>query len=264
MLGRGPRTVTGALGPPRDILCLVASSPRSRRAVAGAAALLIGTGLAACASGDTPTYSPSPEGSSSSSSTALDQPAQQPYHDLYDLFAALPNPKDMPDKTWRNNNTGLLSFTTGYEPDKCAGVTLASGATKGFADDHQLIRASAHYAQKDSDGGDSIDIHLESHDEPYPLEFFDDAGSRLAECPEYTQTFTNDPSRTYTTSSVATPTLGERTFGVRLETPEGLKQDHLYVRSGHNLVVVILTTEGGYDERMLQKYARFVLDNLGN
>lgn len=174
---------------------------------------------------------------------------------------ALPTRGDMPDKTWLTDTSTFSDSEETYDPKECAALEFDSASARAFRDTHRKVDESARFSQYQGDGGGIIATYVESHSTPYPLAYFDEAGESLSSCSEYTisrdgHTTTNEAS------AIPPPSLGERSFGVRISNHD-YHVDRLFVRSGHNLItVMILTRDDDYDERLLEKYAQGVLTDL--
>jgi len=217
------------------------------------------------------------EGSSSSSSSSSPEPSdsastdeggaseesfdapEQRQLDAATAKKALPTAADLPDTTWRKISWSSDDSEVTYDPAACAAINFTSASADSYRDKHRTVEEFSVFSQ--SGGNDLLYVSVESFDTPYPLAYFDEAGQDVAECGEYTSAAADGAEATYRASPVPPPSLGERSFGVRVAGADN--QDFLYVRSGHTLVTVMrVTDDDTYDERLLQKSAESVLDDL--
>lgn len=175
---------------------------------------------------------------------------------------ALPARSDMPDKTYLQDISEQTPSTRTYAPEQCAAVELASESARSFQEKHRTTREYARFQQPSADGGRFLGVWISSHDLPYPLAYFDEAGAALGECGEYTATSESGTDWSYETETIPAPTVGERSFAVRI-AGDRVNTDRLYVRSGHNLITVVrYTDDTSYDERLLKRYATTVITDL--
>ncbi|MEN3122708.1 hypothetical protein [Janibacter sp. LM] len=222
-------------------------------------------GLAACGSGPEAPPTTVTVTASADGAEALDQPEQQQI-DAATARRVLPTIKDAPRgfATW---TTKLTEGGQTYDPQVCAHITLDGPQERDFRDAHRKVREYSRFTSPRSVTDESVTTIVESYDEPYPLEFFDKAGQYLAECASYTTTPDDGgSSTTRTTRAISTPSVGDRSFAVRLTFGaggEGISVDRLYVRSGHNLVTVWYIKGGEpYDGAAMTKYAEKTLAEL--
>lgn len=236
----------------------------SRRSTALTVATLV-LGLAACGSDQptpptTVTVTTSAEGPE-----ALDKPEQQQV-DAATARRALPTIRDAPRgfATW---STRLTEGGQTYDPQVCAHITLDGPEERAFRKAHRKVYEYSRFTSPRSVTDESVTTIVESYDEPYPLEHFDRAGQYLADCASYTTTPDDGGSATTrTTRAISTPSIGDRSFAVRLTFgagEQGISVDRLYVRSGHNLVTVWYIKGGQpYDGAAMTKYAEKTLAQL--
>ena len=262
------------------------TSLRRRRGAACAAAALSALVLSACLPGDGGDEE-STGGATSSSSTEAEPSggtgegggdAPTPYEaDEFtepqqreltskEAKAALPTVKDMPDKHYKQDvsDNGTSDPYT-YDPKKCAAIEFASDGAVAFADEHRTTLEYARFFQPRSAGGDFLGVWIHSYDEPYPLAYFDEAGSALSSCAEFVATSPKGHDFGRKTQAISAPTIdgAERVFAVRI-VGDRVNTDRLYVRSGHNRIVVMQQRAGDepFDERLLTKHAKAVLADL--
>lgn len=230
--------------------------------------------LAACGSDD-PTTSATP---SSSTVTVTSTPVaeaeeltapEQQEKTAKELAAALPTLKEAP--------RGFIVDPGGYDanrksratadPEECLAVYLDGAEQRAWSREHRSTADGVRYTQKN--GGinpPSISVAVTTYDEPYPTRFFDEAGAALADCTKFTHQLTPDGNtNTYTAQNISTPVVGDRAFGVRVGDPDvDMGIDHLWVRSGHNLISVrMITGFRANNEEILEEYATGVLEDLG-
>lgn len=256
-----------------------------RPVLACAAATTAAIALTACTSGGeapgespstSPATSPSADSGGDDGSTpgeggptpyeadeSFDEPQQQ------ELTAArakkaLPSRGDMPDRTWLTDISTFSDTPRVYDPAECAAIELNTPSARSFEKKHRSVEEAARFSQSDADGDGIIAVYVESFSQPYPLAYFDEAGEALASCGKFSWS-KDGHSSSNTASSISLPLLGDRSFGVRIGSAEfDHRTDRLYVRSGHNLITVMRQSskDDPYDERLLDKYAQAVLDNL--
>lgn len=178
---------------------------------------------------------------------------------------ALPTRADMPDQTYQQDISEQTPSTRTYDPTTCAAVEFASESARSFRDKHRTTDEYARFQQPRADGGRFVGVWISSHDLPYPLAYFDEAGAALAECGEYTSTSESGTDFSHETELIPAPTVGERAFAVRI-AGDRVNTDRFYVRSGHNLITVMQQTpkDAPFDERLLAKHAQDVLDDLSH
>ena len=239
----------------------------ARRATRLAAPLLVAGSLLLAACGDEP--EPPPESTTQegqvpteTSPEVLDKPEQQQV-DATTAQEALPTLDDMPDDGWAIDSSTFSDAPISYEPAECADVEFDSQAANAFTDEHRVVREQARFSKYIGDGNLITATYIESHDEPYPTSLLDAAGQHVTDCGTYTHT-QNDYTTTRHVEAISVPPLGDRSFGLRL-TSDGLNSytDRLYVRSGHNLIIVmVLSREETYDGELMTSYAEDILEEL--
>lgn len=234
----------------------------ARHRLVGTALLLTTALTAACGGGDTPPPAPPTTVTVTRDPVEPDRPEQQEI-DASTARRALPTLDDMPDRTWHVDTSVFGTHRSVYEPAACASVEFDSADVRRFVADHRTVDESARFSQDQADGGLIIAAYVASYDEPYPLSFFDDAGEQVSGCTDYTRSRNVGETRS-SARAITVPQLGDRSFGVRLQS---LDYDHsvdrLYVRSGHNVItVMVLSREDSYDGKLMTEYAQGVLDDL--
>lgn len=238
---------------------------RAARRIAPFATIAVALTLAACGGGDTPPPDTS-TGAEASSATetapeALDKPEQQQV-DAEQAKAALPKATDLTGSGWADS-TLISNGKATYDPAVCADVELDSKEARAVKDEDRTVREEARY-QRDHNGDLEITLtSIDSHDQPYPLSILDAAGQHVTDCASYTWTRDGSPSNRRV-EAISTPQLGDRSFGLRLSSEGGDSYvDRLYVRSGHNLITVMVSTHSErYDGALMTKYAQDILDRL--
>ena len=237
--------------------------------VAVGAALLLG----ACLPGDAdePDDTGRSSSSSASSSSASATPAAKA--DTFDephrreltqeqIDRALPTIDDVPKGYGPNMSDGGDDWE--YKPKRCAAVEFNSPTVKDFKKKHHSVGGAAKYSQAEDRGGGFLGVWIDSYDEPYPLAYFDEAGEELSNCAEYTQASDGFQMVTKTTPITAPQVDGaDRVFTLRIDSGDKAI-DRLYVRSGHNRILVtqMTPTRRPFDERLLTKHAEAVLADL--
>lgn len=241
----------------------------TRRAAPFALAVITGLTLAACGDGGAPppTEPTTVTVTSTRGAETADAPEQQELTPKR-LKAALPSTDEAPK--------GFVKDPGGFDaavhskrvadPQECLAVYLDSQDVRDWREEHRSEGAGVRYTRKA--GGTpppSISIALWTHDEVFPTRFFDEAGSALATCSDFTSATEPGASKgTWTATHIATPALGDRSFAVRIGNRDSdLAIDYLWVRSGHNLINVrMLTGFRANNEEILETYARGVLEDL--
>lgn len=111
--------------------------------------------------------------------------------------------------------------------------------------------------------GEAIGIVVMTYPEPVGEEAFDAAGEALSQCGTYDR-INESGTKTLTTSSVAIPAIGERSFGYRETVKDGDSHtDKVSFKIGHNFVQIVFTqTEGEFDEKVFTDLAEDVVSRL--
>lgn len=224
-------------------------------------------GLAACGGNETPPADTSTDQVTSSPTEAttevLDKPEQQQV-DATQAKAALPKATDLTGSGWATSVLINHGSKTTYEPAVCADVEFDSQEAHAVADEHRTVREEARYQRQHNGDTEITATYLSSHDQPYPLSILDAAGQHVTDCASYSWTSSGFSSERRVVP-ISTPQLGDRSFGLRLSSGEagGSYVDRLYVRSGHNLITVMVSTHNEkYDGTLMTKYAQDILDRL--
>lgn len=247
--------------------CLATMDATTRRCLA---ALSLTTLLAVSACGDkgsTPPDETSDPGTvtvtKDAEVEALDRPEQQQI-DKATARKALPTRADMPSKAWLVDISPASTYEATYDPAKCADIELAGSPAKKFREEHRKVNEKARFSRERVNGGGIIATYVESYDEPYPTSIFDDAGAAIATCDEYTESNPSGPDSGYSAKAVTAPQLGDQTLAVRITSRRhAFYVDRMYVRSGHNLItVMVLDYDKDYDGKLMQEYAQGILDDL--
>lgn len=225
-------------------------------------ALTVALALGACLPADGEGSSPSSSsgGSAGSSTESFDEPHQRELTKER-ARSALPTLEDAPEGYLPNRSSSTAEWT--FDPESCAAVELDSPSARAFHEKHRTVHEHAAFSR---DGTNSyIGVWLSSHDEPYPLAYFDDAGEMLSECERYTKTDDTGFSMTTETTTLSAPHVdgADRVLAVRLKG-RSANTDRLYVRSGHNRILVTQQSSSGdpFDERLLTEHAHAVIDDL--
>ena len=233
--------------------------------VAVGAALLLG----ACLPGDA--GGPDETGRSSSSSASATPAAEG---DTFDephrreltqeqIDRALPTIDDAPEGYGINDST--VSSGWEYEPKRCAAVEFSTPTAKDFGKKHHGVGGEARYSRPEVRGGGFLGVWIDSYDKPYPLALFDEAGEELSHCAEFEQTSDSGYRMVTETTAITAPQVdgADRVFTLRIDADNNTI-DRLYVRSGHNRILVTQMTPKGrpFDERLLTKHAEAVLADL--
>ena len=194
---------------------------------------------------------------------ALDRPEQQQI-DKATARKALPTRADMPSKDWLVDISPASTYEPTYDPAECADVELAGSDAKKFRDEHRKVNEKARFSREKVNGGGIIATYVESYDEPYPHSIFDDAGAAIASCDDYTESNNAGPDSSYSAKAISTPQIGDQTLAVRITSRDHDSYvDRMYVRSGHNLISVRMTTTWRMDnDQDLDTYAQGVIDEL--
>lgn len=239
---------------------------RTIRPFLPAVAVIGALGLAACGGEEPPPPTSSAVTGSEASETSpesLDKPEQQQV-DAETAKAALPTVEDMPDDEWLVDISTFSDDPITYDPAVCADVELGSQEARTFDDEHRTVNEPARFSKSLGNYNNLITAtYVESFDAPYPTAFFDAAGEHVTDCGTYTWT-KGGSSSTRHVQAISVPQLGDRSFGLRLTSDGGDDYtDRLYVRSGHNLItVMMLSTDEHYDGELMTQYAQGILDEL--
>lgn len=233
--------------------------------MAASATLLVGAclpGGESDAGRSSSSSSESTGGDEESGTEELEKPEQRQV-DARTAKKALPTRSDMPDKTWLVDVSSSSSAPR-YDPKVCAATRLSSDDVRTFKEEHRTVEEKARFSQYERHGGEVLAVYLESYDQPFPLSYFDEAGADMAQCESFTETYEGSDPSAMKASAIATPAVGDRAFGVRVKSPRIKPVDRLYVRSGHNLIIVMHLSqeEDSLDVDLLEKHARAVLDRL--
>lgn len=184
------------------------------------------------------------------------------------VVAALPTREEAPNG-FAPDKGGFVPTTDSERstsPRSCIAMYMQTEEMRRFSTAHLGAQESSRYiGPRQEFGNPSTSVVVWSFDEPYPADFFDEAGAALGDCKRFTSKVSAESAETeWTAASIPTPTLGEQSFGVRIGQPEyDLAVDYLWVRSGHNLIHVRVTSEhGANNDAELKRYAQGVLDEL--
>jgi hypothetical protein len=247
-----------------------------RTAVLTAALSLSLTGCGLLPQGGSPGSSPS----APTSQGASDQPTEdlgtltgagRPL-DEGGLRAALPAASDLGDG-WVDDPMKTVFETAGADvtPATCAPL-LQKGPEWEEAKQSQRARVQANFKRSDNLPPPGTERHFlgvwaYSFDDPYPAHLFDEAGSRIADCPTFDvrQVDTGSTS-SYAASPLSFPTLGDRTLSLRLtiqQTYETFTLDFVMIKIGHNTISVANGTYNGTpDAAVTEEAARAALAGL--
>lgn len=204
-------------------------SPFRRRIAGAAASAIVALALAACQGASEPSGPSSPTAPSTDRTYSNDE-----------LTAALPEPTELSDllSTEPTHESPPAGRT---EPAPCADLFFAGADERAFIDAHTVGLARRDYS---GSRGGMMGLTVRSFDQPVPAEWFDRAGTAVAECTSFTKI---DPNRTSTweTKLLGTDPLGDRSFSVRLVggadvDPGGEASEVDLVRAGkgHTLILV--------------------------
>lgn len=233
--------------------------PHAARRLVCAATLLLALGLTACGDEESPVATPTT--ADEVTPETLDKPEQQEL-DATTAEAALPTLEDMPDDSWLPDRSVFSDDPITYEPEFCGDVELDSQDARTFNDDHRSVREEARFSAFDGERNEIIAAYVESYDEPYPLSFFDAAGEHTTDCESYTRSKGGHSSERHV-KAISLPEIGDRSFGVRLWSTEGSYTDRLYIRSGHNRIIVMATSHSDtYDGDRMSSIAEDIIDDL--
>lgn len=233
-----------------------------------AASVTLALTLSACGEDAAP---PAPPATVTVTSTPTAQEASTPQQQelsVQQIRKALPTldeaPKGFPEDPGGFDATTPSERTT--EPQSCLALYLDTPEMRSFGTDHRTRADGVRYTRAPvGPGQPSISFAIWSHDEPYPTRFFDEAGAALADCSSFSAASTPGGSQqTWTATTIPTPPIGDRSFGVRIGTQDvDVAIDYLWVRSGHNLINVRMLTGFRQDnEDHLEKYAKGILEDL--
>lgn len=210
-------------------------------------------------------------GDSESSSTVTVTQTRSPEQQALtndQVVAALPTREDAPNG-FRPDDAGFTPTTDSERstsPRPCIALYMQTEEMRDFTTAHLGAQESVKYVGPSQEfGTPSTSVVVWSHDEPYPTDFFDEAGAALGDCKRHTSKLSAESAEVeWTAASIPTPTLGDQSFGVRIGQPEyDLAVDYLWVRSGHNLIHVRIDSEhGANNDAELKRYAQGVLDEL--
>lgn len=237
--------------------------PRPPRRLAPFALVATATlALSACGD-DGPTPGTTVTVTSEATREALDKPEQQQV-DKATARKALPTVKDMPEGPWGPSRVVKDTDPSDYEPAVCAAVELDSQEARTLREDHRKVSEEARYSAFVDDENRIIATYLDSYDIPVPASLLDAAGEHVTECAPYDEKRPSGSSSTKTATPITTEAIGDQSFGVRISINDGDSHvDRLYVRSGHNLItVMVLTHEDAYDGKLMTTYAQGILDDL--
>lgn len=237
---------------------------RARRLMPFAVAAALTLPLAGCGDDPQPSAAPSTVTvTQTPEPTEADAPEQQQLTKRQ-LTAALPTEDEAPSG-FRVDPEGFdterVSERT-TDPEACLALYMTTPEQAAFDKDHRVESGAARFSQKPGEPGTAgISIAVWTHDEPYPKEFFDEAGAALSECTTFsTKANPDEAPGDWQADAIPTPTVGDQSFGVRIGRPD---VDYLWVRSGNNLIHARMLT--GYrqaNDQRLQKYTQGVLDDL--
>ena len=214
--------------------------------------LPLALGLGACQDGEP--APPTVTVTETQTAEDLGRPEQQQLSEAR-AKAAMPTLKDLPTG-YHVDTTVFSDKRRRTDPAGCIDLYMEGDAAHDFDDQHKKASSQARFGRYAGGGKDIVAVYLDSYDAPVPLELFDQAGAAVGEC----ASFTSGSSPTYTAEGIAVRDLGERTFAVRL-TGGGVSVDRLYVRSGHNLLVVIVLSQAEkFDEELMGSLAEQVLE----
>lgn len=243
--------------------------PRSAPFVVAVTALA----LTACGGEAPPQVDPSPASTPASTPTPTSEEANRPEQrqlTAEEVAAALPSRAQAPSgyaRDPRSDDEPDPDWTPTAQPESCLALYQQTSEQSAFREAHHVAGDHVRYTRDDGRRpAPSLIVTIRSYDKPYPKEFFDEAGAVLGECTKHVHLSSPDSSsEDWHATSIPTPTVGQQTFGVRIGRPEiGLAWDYLYVRSGHNVIIVaISTTYEGTNDKRLSTYAQGVLDDLG-
>ncbi|WP_435201815.1 hypothetical protein [Janibacter sp. GS2] len=245
---------------------------RTRRLAPFAAVLSLGL-LAACGSGEdsASTSPPEPESSTvtvteTAAPERTDGPAQQELT-TKQIAAALPTLKDAPKGFVKDDRieSGEAS-TRQTDPDRCRAVYLDTDEIRAWKEEHLTAIDGVRYSEPgDRAGRPSASTFIATYDEPFPKEYFDEAGSMLGKC----ATFEEKGSASGTwidkrTSNIVAPVVGDQSYAHRSGVFDlDLTIDQLWVRSGHNVINIrVLTSYSRYSDETMSDLADSVLEDL--
>lgn len=205
-------------------------------------------------------------GAESITSEASDGPAQQQLTNQQ-ILDALPEESDAPRdyvEDPRINAQDASSLET--RPDTCRAIYLDSDEARTWKKEHLEEVEGVRYSQPgDGAGRPGVSIFIATYDEPVPKAFFDDAGSTLGECADFSER--NDADSQWTDKrarDVNAPAVGDQSYAHRVGLVElDMAIDQLWVRSGHNIINIrVLTDSATYSEETMSDLAEGVLEDL--
>lgn len=235
--------------------------------------------LAACGGGEdaTPAAETSTTGTSttddsseteteSSSPAPPDGPAQQELTKKQ-LTAALPTKKDAPKGFVEDDRiTAGKASTRKTDPDRCRAVYLDTDEIRTWKKKHLSATDAVRYTQPgDAAGRASVSIFIATYDEPVPKQYFDQAGSTLGDCEEFSEQGSSTSGwQDKRASNISAPVVGDQSYAHRVGLAElDLTIDQLWVRSGHNLINIrVLTGNSNHSDETMSDLADAVLDDL--
>ena len=245
---------------------------RTRRLTPFAAVLTLGL-LAACGGGEDPASTSPPEPTSSTVTVtetatpdSADAPAQQELTKKQ-IAAALPTLKDAPKGFVKDDRIdGPKASSRQTDPDRCRAVYLDTDEVRAWTKAHLVDTDGVRYSEPgDSAGRESVSTFIATYDEPFPKQYFDEAGSTLGRCATFSEKGT--ASGTWIdkrASNITAPVVGDQSYAHRVGlTDLDLTIDQLWVRSGHNLINIrVLTGYSNYSDETMSDLADSVLEDL--
>lgn len=156
--------------------------------------------------------------------------------------------------------------TRSTDPDVCRTIYLDTDEMRAWGKQHRRAAEGVRYTQAgDAAGRPSVSIYIVSYDEPVPKEHLDEAGATLGTCATFSEQISEGGRWTEkTASNISAPVVGDQSYAARVGLTElDLTVDHLWVRSGHNLISIrVLTGKGRLSDRTLEDLAEGVLEDL--
>lgn len=171
-----------------------------------------------------------------------------------ELRAALPSAGDL-GAGWEDDPAGTVSETRAAQvtPASCAPL-LHKGPEWDEVRRTERARVQMNLQRDDNPPPpgtrrDHMAVWAYSFDDPYPTRLFDEAGARIADCPDFEveQEDTGNTS-SYEATALGFPQLGDRTLALRLtirQTFETMTMDFVVVKVGHNTVTIANGTYNG-------------------
>lgn len=242
----------------------------TRHATPFALACIAALALTACGGDEESPASGAPTVTVTETTEAAEAPTAPEQQELTaaQISAALPREEDMPSG-YAEHPDGFDADSTSErsaDPESCMALYMSTEEMRTFSKEHSTQGEGVRYQRQQQKGyAPSIVVAVWTFDEPYPAKFFDQAGSALAECATYDTRFEPEANSVRNAATaIPTPTVGDQSFGVRLGDPQmDLGVDYLWVRSGHNLISVRMTTTWRMDnDQDLDTYAQGVIDEL--